>query len=194
LKIDDSLFAALRIVALMLGVDGTVDPKEEKWFLWLLNTYGATSEQREILQREMRGFCKVEEVHPLITGAQDRERLLNWARVAMDADGVIDPKEKELFEKIKELNQRVSNVESSEYFDLAKSILQLEKENQLWKELAEAGKIYSEKRYNSLYGSNYFASSMIVRGLSTGNRFFKWSLVAFVVIYALLRIFARYLG
>jgi hypothetical protein len=29
---------------------------------------------------------------------------------------------------------------------------------------------------------------MIARGLLTGNRFFKWSLVAFVVIYILIRV------
>jgi hypothetical protein len=182
--LNDSLFAAMRIVAHVIAADQKIDPKELNWFIWLMNTYGVDAHRRAILEQDLKHRSSIEEIHAQITDFQDRERLINWARVAMNVDGDVDPREKDLFEKIKLLNERANRASSSEYFDLAKSILQQQKESRLWEELAEAGGMLNQPIPMWGWG-RYAAFSVMAQALGSGNRF----AVGFVILGVLVMVF-----
>ncbi len=173
----ESLFSAMRIVAMILAADGHVDEREEKWFLLCMRSYPLTHEQREILRAHLKGEGNIEELHGRVTGEKDRERLMNWVRVAISRDGKIDPAERQLLEHIQALNRLRSSVPRTEYEELAGSLLQADKDVQLWKDLGEAGRYFGKRLLP--FHHYHFADLILLRGFSLRNRFIFWGLVIF---------------
>lgn len=159
-------------MAHIIAADEKIDPKELNYFIWLMNNFGIDAHHRAILQDDLKGRGRIDEIHKDITNPRDRQALINWARIVMNVDGVVDPREKEMFDQLVKLNEEASRTTSSEYVELGKSILQLEKENQLWAELAEAGSMLNQRAPMWAWiAPRYVGSLMFGRILASGNRF-----------------------
>lgn len=143
---NDSQFSAIRIVALMLSQDGSVDAKEQQWFLWLMRSHELTADQRQILREDLKGKGRPEEILPRIVDPDDQQQLQRWARVAMRLDGVIDPAERRLFAQIQALVGNVGDLDHQTYRAAARELLEVRGDGQLWQELGEAAKEYSLRK------------------------------------------------
>lgn len=185
----ESLFAALRIAAQILKADGQVAPEENKWLRSIINVYGLTSAQREVLRSDAVNGLDIRKVYAEITNVADRERLISLAGVALKLDGAIVAEEKRLFNLLKELNQR-AGPQSREYQDLAREILTNDKETQMWKDLEEVGSHYS-KRHDSIdtYSIPVAAFDFIVRSLTSPNRYVVWVMLVILAV----AIFSRFM-
>ncbi len=101
---DNSTFSALRIVAVMIGVDGKAHPRETRWFLSLAGHYGVLKEQRQILRNDIEEQPDVAVIFSEITNPADREKLLVWMRRVAAEDGDVSAEEKALLARVEQLN------------------------------------------------------------------------------------------
>lgn len=180
----------MRLAAHIIAADGKIDPKELNWFIWLMNNYGLDVPRREILQQDLKGSSDVFEIHKCITNPLDRQALLRWARVVMNVDGNVDPREKELFERLVRLNEEADRRDSSEYVDLGRSILQLRKENRLWAEMAEAGAMLNQRVPMWPWRQRIVAWLLFHRIVASGNRF----AIGLLILGALAMVFILWLA
>jgi hypothetical protein len=185
---DPSLFAAIRIVAHVLVVDRDFNILERKWFVALIAPYGLTKAQREILRGDLKKpGGDIEGLHAQIYRPIHRERLLKWANEAMNSDGHQHPDQKRLCAQIERLNALATKSETLQYSaqEYAKAILESHKEARLWVDLKEAGQMFSQRLPYFYFGHGhapFFLNAMMVRGLSSGNRFVLWTFVVFLVL------------
>jgi hypothetical protein len=182
---DESLFSALRIVALALGVDGKIDPKAGAWFLSLLETYGLTSSQKEVLHSDLRGQGNIDEIYSHIWRPRDRERLLNWLHVSMQLESGLHPKANKIYELVKELNRTSSPESPISYAALAEAFLEEEKNKELWIELEEAGRFFSQKMRFGTAGEMYF---QLLKGTTSSNPIIIWTIIVFFLVVAFIKV------
>ena len=82
-SVDESLFAALRAVIVMILADGHVDTRQQKWFDHIVKTCPLTPLQEEQLRRDFASPPNIEELLPLIRNREDRRRLMNLAKIPL---------------------------------------------------------------------------------------------------------------
>ena len=191
---NESLFAAIRIVAMMLAVDREVGPEEHKWFSTVLNTYGMTHMEREILRGDLSGTTaeQLEEVFAKLTKPRDVERLMGLVRGAMNADNKITPGERGFFKRLQGLAAAANPVSTGDYRDYANAILESDKEMQVWGELKQAGDFFSQRvrySYSAYRWGGPTVMSFFIRGALTRNRF----VVGFFILSAVLYFIGRFL-
>jgi|GEM_PF-3941081 len=131
---------------MMLAVDHKIDAKERTWFLTVMNSFGVRFRQRAVLRDHLmnRSTESLETVFARIN-SEDQKRLLNFLKVAMNVDGEVSPSEKEFFDRVMDLNNKLSI--STDYTELGRSLLKHENETRLWKSLGELGVILSKRRH-----------------------------------------------
>lgn len=180
---DNSTFSALRIVAVMIGVDGKAHPRETRWFLSLAGHYGVLKEQRQILREDIEGQPDVAEIFSEITNADDREKLLTWLRRVVAEDGDVGPEERALLARVEGLNAGIDQKA------LTDALLAHDRNVHMWKALGEAGKMadwhvspWHVKRH--MWGYNL--------DLITSNRKAFWFVVIFFLILVVMRMFFRW--
>lgn len=184
---DHSLFCALRIVAHVLAVDGKVDSHEKRWFIRLMKTNEVSLEQMEILEKDLLEPGDIAKLHKEIYRAKDREKLMEWVRSAIVADGKIDPKEREIQRQIEKLNGKFIPVVDSSNSAYAAAILDYEKENRMWRDLQELGEFYSQR-------VRPFRRNYDFQALSSRNKYIVVTWIGLGVLVALARILARNMG
>lgn len=182
---DESFFSALRIVSVMIGSDKSVHVKEREWFLGLLKKYGIPHEELVQLESDLRGETPIEEVYKGITLARDRERLVSWARFAVNLDGKVHFREKEILEKIEQLNRNagMGEVDTSGYL---KALIETQKSIDFWKDMEAIGDFYSQRvrrvRFWGMYpGVQRFKVNLPMKPLIISNIVF----LVFIVLLAM---------
>lgn len=134
--VDDSLFAVLRMVTVMINIDGRIVPEEQKWFEHLMRTCSLTQEQERQLVADLRSPPAIKDVCQFIRLAEDRERLMRLARIAMRIDGHVDPREQELLDCLLDLNRQDANEMRKYAGELIKHTERLA----MWESLEELGR------------------------------------------------------
>lgn len=150
----DSLFAVLRIVAMMLVVDRKINLKERAWFLDVVSNFQTTFQQRSILRSHLLG--KSEEDLESILGRiepDDKGQLLNFLKVAMNVDDSVVPSEAAFYRQVKEIAE--SAPIAIDYSEYGRLLLERDKEMHFWNMMGEAGKLLNARR--GQFESNYFS-------------------------------------
>lgn len=142
-KADDSFVAVLRAVIVMLHVDGRVDREEEKWFRHVLATCSLPENIEQQLLCELESPGSIEEILPLIRHPDDRRQLLALAKIAMQIDGKVDEREKELFDQILNAKEPKPGY-ADELVSHTNRII-------LWEKLKEAGRYLRRSRRGVLW-------------------------------------------
>ena len=174
---NESLFSAIRLIAIMLNLDERHSPKQMKWFLKLIDNYDLTQLQREVLHSDLKNPPDIEAIHRKIISSSDRDSLLKWMITVINVDKKKYPEEQELLNKIKDLNFEANQKEKDIYFELGKSIVKANLEVQFWKELENTGNFFNRKIRLSFESRNEFNQLSILK-----NRFVFWGLVIFIVV------------
>lgn len=133
---NESLFAVFRIIAIVLGSDGSFSQIERTWFFRLLRKYGVNSDQLQVLAGEMRSHSNVIELFDQIKDAKDRDQLVDWLQKAIHIDGQVHPKELELFLEISEHHQRTRTVAP-----YGESLIDRDIDRQFWNRLERIGAV-----------------------------------------------------
>lgn len=187
----ESLFNALRIVAKMIGADGQVHDKEITWFLQLIGKYGVNADQRAVLREDFNNMDDVQLIFSKVCEPRDRQRLLYWLNLAIQADGVLHAKEKKLFEVIKELSDRDSQTVQGTQLDYAKAILEAHNEAGIWKELKEAAVLF--RTPVPFWRTGFMVDILLMRGIASRNRFVIWFVIILFLLGLMRPILARIL-
>lgn len=140
LKADESLFAVMRVVVAMLVVDGKCNSKELKWLQWLMNRYQLTEIQQQTLLADFKQPQDVESFFHHIR-YDDRERLVDWIKVAMHIDDTVESSEKKFYKKVLELNNNSLFLNDEPQVKWAKELLKADSRTQFWKDIG----VFSEK-------------------------------------------------
>ena len=140
-SVDESLFAALRAVIVMILADGHVDTRQQKWFDHIVKTCPLTPLQEEQLRLDFASPPNIEELLPLIRNREDRRRLMNLAKIAMMIDSHIHPDERKLYERLKAFDQ--PEITNPSYGD---EIVQHVNRLQMWDTLEEIGRTFRARR------------------------------------------------
>lgn len=132
---------------MMLSMDRHFSTLERAWFSAVMNTFGCNSQQRRILKQDLTGSSvgSVEEIYRDITHEKDKAKLLNFLAVAMNVDKVASPKEKEFYQKIKDMDTRTYENPKVDYSAFGKALLERDKDIRLWQELGNTGKILTTR-------------------------------------------------
>lgn len=175
----ESQFAVLRIALMMVSSDGVLHLNELVWFRHITKNFKATPEQIDTLLQDRRGPRNIELIYEKISQAEDRERLLTWLKVIMNADGVIHPYEKALYERVLKCHEEAKRSAPTTEADLAKSIVGAMNEAYFWKELSNFGNFLSQ--------STRFGSSRLRVQLFEGRRLAFWFFLGFSFLLGILR-------
>ena len=167
---------------MLIAADGTLTAKELQWFRHLLAKYDFSAEQLKTLDVDLEGHSPLEKVFLLVRRAEDRKRLLEWARFASRIDGSVHYKEKDFLGRLEKLYAVSATAPQDEHMQMAHGVLEADRETQFWIDLRALGKFYSQ----SARGVRFGLWSRVHR--SPNNRMIIWSLVVFVTLYFLIRI------
>jgi hypothetical protein len=185
--IDESLFSVLRVITIMMNIDGTVHTAELKWFRQLIGRFSLQPDQIKILERDLH---RPPELMPLIQkiSVLDREQLLSWLRVAMNIDGKITAEEEKFFESVRPLLESDDlDIKESQQI-IARELISQTNRIQNWNELKEAGQYFSKTRF-SYWGWNFHT----LQSYPFGNRYVFWTLIFFVTVSVIVEILSHFL-
>lgn len=136
MKLNQSQFSVLRIVALVLAADGEVVPKEQRWFSWFLGRFELTPEQVELLKRDSNSSPQLSELCALID-SRDYERLKSWLQIAMKIDGHQSKEEMDLVNQVLSLEAKPSPDPNQV---LAQTLVEHSDSVEFWKSMGTLGK------------------------------------------------------
>ena len=180
---DNSTFSALRIVAVMIGVDGKAHPRETRWFLSLVGHYGILKEQKQILREDIEGQPDVASIFSEITNEEDRAKLLAWLRRVVAEDGDVSAEEKALLARVEGLNAGMDQKA------LTDALLAHERNVHMWKALNEAGK-FADMHVSPWYLRRHMWGYNL--DLIASNRKAFWFVVIFILVMVVMRMFFRW--
>jgi uncharacterized tellurite resistance protein B-like protein len=139
-KVDEFFFAVLRMVTVMIHVDGPSDA-EKRWFKHIMKAYPLTDEQTKQLLADLERSPDFDELKYYIRYADDRRKLIQLTSIAMKVDGKIDPREQELLERLKALENEPTNF-VAEY---AKELEKQYERTEMWELIEGLGQAANER-------------------------------------------------
>lgn len=123
ITLDKSLLASLRIMAIFISIDGELHDKQVKWFTWLIKSRVVNPEHQKLLLEDLKNPPKIQDLFSDVMDS-DRERLLGWARIAVNIDGKLDEEEKALYSHLKELIERDNLLKGDSHRVIAQAIIE----------------------------------------------------------------------
>lgn len=128
----------------MLTRDGKIHPRELKWFTWMIDRQNLSPSQRQNLMEDLQRPPPLEQVFAQIS-IDDRQRLIDWLRIAMNIDGDLSKSESHFFHKVLELAESVQQPHPSADQVLAAALLEHQSNVQFWQDLGRVGKVLTTR-------------------------------------------------
>jgi hypothetical protein len=138
MRLDASLFAVLRLLNILVRAGHTPHPREVNWLTWVQSRYEFTDAQREIIQTDSKNPPRLADVFHDIREADDRQRLLDWARISISIDEKIDASEDAIYLELLALNEQARRPRPT----YADELIELSNRQAFWDELRGMGEYF----------------------------------------------------
>ncbi len=138
MTVDKSSFAVFRVVAACIARDGKVHWREKQWFEWLLRKYGVTPEQRLQLKADLKNPPRLEYIYTDIKGIDDRLRVRELLKKAINRDGQITLGEQNFYNEVIALDKRLQTETSGDVqlrVQLSDEIADVNAHTEFWKDI-----------------------------------------------------------
>ncbi|MBI1300862.1 MAG: DUF533 domain-containing protein [Alphaproteobacteria bacterium] len=98
--VSDSKLNMFRCMIVMAHADNVLDEKEKEYMYTLMKKSAFTPQQKQILEDDLENPKEIEDILPQVTKPEDRGQVVYFARLMACKDGVFDPSEEDLIDRL----------------------------------------------------------------------------------------------